>query len=227
MKILVKFPTRGRSDLFFKTLDLYYSMALDKENLFFLVSLDEDDPGMSNASINEKLLSYDNLVFVYGKSKNKIHAVNRDLELFEDEFDIILLASDDMIPQILGYDQIIRNKMGEFYPDLDGILFFNDGYRKDELNTLCILGREYYHRFGYIYYPGYVSLFADNEFMQVGYLLNKQTYIDQCIIKHEHPDNGFVGMSRDNIHILNNKYYHIDETLFLDRQKNNFFVGEK
>ena len=222
MKILVKFPTRGRRDLFFQTLDLYYSMALDKKNLFFLVSLDNDDPEMSNADVNEKLLSYDNLKFFYGVSKSKIHAVNRDLDLFMDDFDIIILASDDMIPQILGYDEIIRNKMNEFYPDLDGILFFNDGYRKDELNTLCILGREYYYRFGYIYYPGYVSLFADNEFMKVGYLLNKQIYIDECIIKHEHPDNGFVGMSRDNIHVLNNKFYHFDKSLFEQRKSKNF-----
>lgn len=222
MKILVKFPTRGRSDLFFKTLDLYYSMALDKENLFFLVSLDEDDPDMSSFDVNEKLLSYENLMFIYGKSKNKIHAVNRDLELFEDRFDIILLASDDMIPQVQGYDEIIRDKMKELYPDTDGILFFNDGFKKNVLNTLCILGEKYYKRFGYIYYPGYVSLWADNEFMEVGYLLKKQTYIDHCIIKHEHPDHGFTAIPRDNIHVLNNKFYDVDKNLFEERKSKNF-----
>lgn len=227
MKILIKFPTRGRPHLFLKTLNLYYKLANDKQNLFFLISLDEDDVEMSSVIINESLLNYNNLDFFYGKSNNKIHAVNRDMDLLEFDYDIILLASDDMIPQVQGYDEIIRNKMHELYPDTDGILFFDDGYKKDTLNTLCILGKKYYERFGYIYYPGYVSLFADNEFMEVGYLLNKQTYINQCIIKHEHPDNGFSGMSRDNIHLLNNKFFHIDESLFIERQNKNFYLDLK
>jgi hypothetical protein len=199
-------------------------MASDLSNLYFLVSMDIDDPEMANAEINEKLLGYDNLQFVYGHSKSKIHAVNRDMDILHLDYDIILLASDDMIPQVQGYDSIISKTMLENYPDTDGILFFNDGYRKDELNTLCILGRKYYERFGYIYYPGYKSLFADNEFMQVGYLLNKQKYFDECIIKHEHPDNGFAGMKRDNIHFLNNKYYSLDEEVYLERKDKNFLL---
>lgn len=222
MKLLIKFPTRNRPELFFKTLDLYYQMAEDKNNLFFLISLDQDDKTMSNADINIKLMEYENLQFIFGDSLSKIDAVNRDMDLLEFDYDILLLASDDMIPQIKGYDNVIREKMTEFYPDTDGILFFNDGYKKDELNTLCILGKKYYKRFDYIYYPDYKSLFADNEFMEVGYLLQKQTYIDQCIIKHEHPDNGFTGMNKDEIHFLNNKYFHHDRELFLSRKLINF-----
>lgn len=222
MNILVKFPTRGRPDLFFKTLDLYYNLADDKDKLFFLISLDEDDKTMCNAEVNLKLLNYDNLQFIIGHSSSKIDAVNRDMDLLEFDYDIILLASDDMIPQLQGYDNIIRDKMLNLYPDTDGILFFNDGYKKDELNTLCILGKKYYQNFNYIYYPGYKSLFADNEFMDVGYLLKKQSYLEQCIIKHEHPDNGFTGMSKDEIHSLNIKYYHHDRELFESRKFNNF-----
>jgi len=77
--------------------------------------------------------------------------------------------------------------MNEYYPDTDGILWYYDGYRKD-LNTLCILGKEYYKRFGYIYNPEYKSFYADNEFMLVGNILKKQTFKDLCIIKHVHPD---------------------------------------
>lgn len=222
MNILVKFPTRGRPDLFFKTLDLYYNLASNKNKLFFLISLDIDDKSMCNAEVNLKLLNYDNLQFIVGNSSSKIDAVNRDMDLLEYDYDIIILASDDMIPQVVGYDDIIRDKMENLYSDTDGILFFNDGYKNDELNTLCILGKKYYQRFNYIYYPGYKSLFADNEFMDVGYLLNKQTYIEQCIIKHEHPDNGFTGMLKDQIHNLNVKYFYHDRDIYQNRKLNNF-----
>jgi hypothetical protein len=81
--------------------------------------------------------------------------------------------------------------MTEHYPDTDGVLWFNDGYQGNRLNTLCILGKKYYDRFNYIYHPDYISVWCDNEFMDVANLLGKQIYFDDIIIRHEHPDWGF------------------------------------
>jgi hypothetical protein len=185
-KLLVKFPTRGRKDLFFKVLDKYYEFLDDLDNTIFVVTCDLDDTEMNNESVIKKLESYKNLFFYFGNSKTKIEAINSDLDKHND-YDIILLASDDMIPQLEGYDKIIRDNMNKHYPDTDGVLWFYDGYRRD-LNTLSILGKKYYDRFNYIYHPSYVSFYADNEFMLVAKNLNKQTYFNYCIIKHFHPD---------------------------------------
>ena len=152
MKLLIKFPTRGRKDKFFTTLNKYVENITEKKTSF-LVSLDSDDNSMNNPEVLDKLSKYQNLKFTLGDSKSKIDAVNRDINP-NDNWDIILLASDDMIPQVKGFDKLIVDLMVKNYPDTDGILFFNDGFKKNELNTLCILGKKYYNRFGYIYYPG-------------------------------------------------------------------------
>jgi hypothetical protein len=55
---------------------------------------------------------------VIGLSKSKIDAVNRDINEYKKHWDIVLLASDDMIPQIKGYDNIIRDNMMFNYPIL-------------------------------------------------------------------------------------------------------------
>ena len=217
MKILIKFPTRNRKNKFFEVLQKYYDFATDLSKIEFLITLDYDDESMNNQEVIDKLKSYKNLKFVFGKSNNKIHAVNRDIEL--GDWDIILLASDDMIPIEKGYDEQIRFNMTINYPNTDGILWFNDGNRKD-LNTLCILGKKYYERFGYIYHPDYKSLWADNEFMTVGNLLKKQIFIDRVIIHHQHPDWGYGG--RDNIHSLNSNHDMEDRMVFQRRQKINF-----
>jgi hypothetical protein len=217
MKILIKFPTRNRKDKFFEVLQKYYDFATDLSKIEFLITLDFDDDSMNNQEVIDKLKSYENLRFVFGKSNNKIHAVNRDIEL--GDWDIILLASDDMIPIEKGYDEQIRFNMTINYPNTDGILWFNDGNRKD-LNTLCILGKKYYERFGYIYHPDYKSLWADNEFMTVGNLLKKQIFIDKVIIHHQHPDWGYGG--RDIIHSLNSNHDREDRMVFQRRQKINF-----
>jgi hypothetical protein len=186
MKLLVKFPTRGRPDKFFTVLDRYYYGAKRKDLTSFLVTCDLDDASMNNDAVRQKLQGYKNLAVIYGNSKSKIEAVNADM-IHAPEYDIILLASDDMVPEEKGYDEIIRQKMTDLYPDTDGVLWFFDGYRRD-FNTLCILGKKYFERFGYIYHPSYKSFWCDNEFTDVANQLGKQTFIDKVIIRHIHPD---------------------------------------
>ena len=221
MKLLVKFPTRNRKNKFFKVLRQYQNLCEDLDNTYFLITLDNDDESMNPSDVEDIFNTFKNVKVIYGTSNSKIHAVNRDIELVND-WDIVLLASDDMTPKVKGYDNIIRNKMKEFYSDTDGILWFNDGHMGNKLNTLCILGKKYYDRFGYIYHPEYKSVWSDNEFMLVGNILGKQTYFEQVIIEHEHPDWGYG--SRDEIHQNNSKNENQDKLLFTKRKDNNFYL---
>jgi hypothetical protein len=58
--------------------------------------------------------------------------------------------------------------------------------------------------------------------MLVGNLLGKQTYFEQVIIEHEHPDWGYG--SRDEIHQINSKNENQDKLLFTKRKDNNFYL---
>lgn len=221
MKLLIKFPTRGRKDKFFSVLKVYRDFLSGLNDVHFMINMDNDDVTMNNDLVKNELESFQGLTYYYGNSKTKIEAVNSDLEKYTD-WDIVLLASDDMVPRIKGYDDIIIENMKSNFPNTDGILFFNDGYQQNKLNTLCILGKKYYERFGYIYNPEYKSCWADNEFMEVGYKLNRQEYIDKVIIRHEHPDWGFGG--QDVVHRQNLENYHHDRAVYLKNKNNNFDV---
>jgi hypothetical protein len=220
MKLLIKFPTRGRKDKFFSTLNIYHNNCEDIENTEFLISIDSDDTEMNLEEVVNRISSYKNTKVVVGNSLSKIDAVNRDLNEFENKWDILLLASDDMIPQVKGYDIIIKDNMLFNYPDTDGVLWFNDGFQGNRLNTLCILGKKYYERFNYIYHPDYKSCWSDNEFMAVGNILNKQSYLDQVIIKHEHPDWGYG--KNDFVHQKNVSDFNYDLNVYNTRKNINF-----
>jgi len=222
MKILVKFPTFNRPTQFFNTLYEYYKKSNNRNHINFLISIDECDKTMNNTKILEALKTYPNLEVVIGESKSKIDAVNRDVNDTKYKWDILLLASDDMIPMEQGYDDIIRNDMKTHYGDLDGVLWYNDGHQEDRLNTLCILGKKYYERFNYIYYPEYKSVYADNEFMEVSKILNKCKYFDKVIIEHQHPDWGYG--KNDVIHSQNVKNVNYDQNLFNKRKTINFNI---
>lgn len=225
MKLLIKFPTRGRVNQFFKVFDLYYTFLDDIENTKFLISCDIDDISMNNVEVINKIGTYKNVEIKFGNNKSKIEAINADMILQQD-FDIVLLASDDMIPQVKGYDTIIRTNMATYFADTDGILWFNDGYQGSNLNTLCILGKKYFKRFNYIYHPDYKSLWCDNEFMEVGNYLGKQKYIDQIIIKHKHPD-ADSSIAYDELYHRNIKLDAVDRKTFERRRKVQFGLKPK
>ena len=114
MKLLIKFPTRNRKNKFFKVLKQYQNLCEDFDNTFFLITLDNDDETMKPSEVSDIFGTFKNIKVVYGNSDSKIHAINRDIELV-DEWDIVLLASDDMTPKVKGYDNIIRDRMKEYY----------------------------------------------------------------------------------------------------------------
>lgn len=216
MKLLIKFPTRGRPKKAVETLRKYIDLCNDKANTKVIVSIDSDD-----TLLTEDMFKVHPIVEVIrGPPLGKIGAINRDMPE-PSTFDIVLLASDDMIPQVRGYDDIIRSKMKEHFPDTDGVLFFNDGYVGFRLNTLVICGSKYYQRFGYLYCPEYKSLFCDNEFMEVANRLGRQIYFDQVIIKHEHPINN-RSIKGDTVYATNDKYWNIDKVTYESRRFKNY-----
>ena len=83
IKILIKFPTRGRPDKFFNVLDQYISKASDLSRIAFLISMDYDDIEMNNDIIKQKFEKYKTqikIVYFYGNSKSKIQACNADID---------------------------------------------------------------------------------------------------------------------------------------------------
>lgn len=195
MKILIQFPTRGRglhgpeeisngNHNFFDVLSLYDNYRHNVNSTHIRVICDIDDDTMNNDASISKLNNIKNLSYHFDNNKSKVEACNR--RSGDGDYDIILLASDDMIPQISGYDRVISNHMKQYFPDTDGILWYYDGVRRD-LCTLSILGKKYYNRFGYIYHPDYRSFYCDNEYTNLATRLQKVKFINRVIIKHDHP----------------------------------------
>lgn len=223
LKILIKFPTRGRPQKFFDVLNKYIKMADNPSRIAFLISADEDDASMNNSDVRNALDVYSKnikLAYFFGNSKTKIEAVNADMEKVMG-WNILVLASDDMIPLVQGYDNIIRNDMNEYFRDMDGVLWYNDG-GQNNINTLCILGKKYYDRFGYIYHPDYVSLWCDNEFTDVSVQLKKVYKSDKTIIEHAHPV--YQKTEYDALYVRNESYFNIDKETYIKRKEKNFDI---
>lgn len=228
VRICFKYATRKRPDQFKSTLETYLSLLSRKHDYHFVISMDSDDDTMNTEDMKTYLNTMRRkiqLEYYYGVSKNKIDAINRDM--IAPTFDILVLISDDMIPQVQDYDDIIVQNFKKSFPDYDGMLNFNDGYRNDwpKLCTLTIYGYKYYQRFGYIYNPEYESVYCDNEQTEVGRLLERICDIDRVIIRHEWSAIQFQDELRKSTE--NPEVYKRDESVYLRRKSVNFDLKRK
>lgn len=220
-KILYKFPSRERKDKCFAAIDNIIENATH-DNYQILCTFDIDDEIMANREVKERINSYGTKVLaVYGTSKNKIDACNRDVWIVPD-WDIVCLHSDDMWFTKKGFDLDILDA----FEDYSGIVHFPDGHANEKLITYAMLSRDYYDQFGYIYHPDFESVYADNHQMQLAQLLGKYKYVDKKILEHKHPIWGY-GQYDDLLKKTEHPaVYQKDMITFQRHVANNFYLNK-
>ena len=223
MRICFNLASRSRPARFFAVLENLRDMTLDKD-YFVVFKGDEDDFEMW--SQRGRLLQYPEVIKMWGHSKSKIHAINRDLNNLP-EYDIICNLSDDQLFIERGFDRKIKEQMTNF----DLFLHFSEPYSNsqaskvggDEIAVMHIVGKDYFLRDNYIYYPGYYSLWCDNEATAVAKLRGCYKYIPEPIFAHYHysqSDPSFR-IKKDALYQRNDTYRQ-DERIFNERKKINF-----
>jgi hypothetical protein len=223
MRILLKCPTRGRPEQVIATLKKYVQLARRPDQIGIAISCDVDDPTMTPSGVQQRLLStvsnFEWSALYFGGSKTKIEACNADMEKIEYPWDVVVLVSDDMVPEVSGYDELIRYAMS---PDRDCILWFNDGHQEYFLNTLSIYGRVMYERLGHIYEPAYKSFYCDTELTDrcKTDLLSKTRYISKCIIRHKHFF--WTNEKPDALYQQNQRFWSDDFRTYMNRKKYDF-----
>jgi hypothetical protein len=214
--IVFKYATRSRPNLFDRGIESILN-NLTNDNYYILVTCDENDVKMLNHHF--KYQDNPKIKFVYGHSKNKIDAINRDLSYLPEKCDILINMSDDMFFIQKGFDDIIRQ---DFNNDYDQCLHYPDGYRY-ELITMSILGKQYFDRFKYIYHPEYISLWCDNEQTNVAKLLGKYKFFDRQLFIHKHPAND-SSVQKDEQYGVTESFFYRDQETYKLRESKNFDI---
>lgn len=204
-KILVKYASRGRPERFLDGLKNIYDTCAQPDHIRVLVTADVDDPTMFNDEIRNQIESYKNCQVIYGVSKNKIHACNRDLEKLSEDFkdwEIIANFSDDQRWTMYGWDDYIRVDFNSVFPEkLDGYMAYRDPDTNGALSTLYIAGRGWFDKFGFIYDEVFISLFADNLVEDCAKVLGKYHYTGYDIYRHHNSAYNYPNFPKDQMFI--------------------------
>lgn len=197
LRLLFKYATRSRRSEFLRGIDSIVKNLADKDNYHILITIDGDDSKMHPLPVLNC-----NHTFIIGQSESKIHAINRDIDKFNYDWDILICMSDDMVFNKYGFDNVIREAFyyksplfsavrdeNTYVINKDTFLHFPDGNRSD-LCTMSIIGKDYYNRDNYIYNPEYKSLYCDNEAQEVAKQRGCYKFVDTQIFEHLHPAYG-------------------------------------
>lgn len=189
-KILVKYASKTRPEKFFQGLDSIVTNLAQPDKCAVVCSFDSDDDTMNQEWVKEKLTTYPITMIIHrGVSKNKIDAVNRDMNHLHD-CSVIICMSDDMRFIEKGFDDTIRNDFATHFPDGDGCLHYPDQHQGERCMTLNITDSRYFNRFGYIYHNDYSSVECDLENQEVAIMLGRYKYVEKRIFNHLHPSFG-------------------------------------
>lgn len=221
-KIFYNFASRSRPVKLIKCIENIIELS-ETADYIILIKMDVDDVVCANKEFNEKLLSYGSKVIpVYGFSKNKVDAINRDIWMVKD-WDILINMSDDMIFLVKGFDRQILSDMDYLQKGTDVFLHYPDGSpAADILCTMSIMGKEYYDRFGYVYHHEFANVYCDNEATAVARILGKYKFINTQLFSHEHPAWGKCETDEQYLRTESKEGYALDHATFLRRQKQNF-----
>lgn len=210
-KLLVRMPTRGRPVQAIKVLELYRSMAGCPIQIE--VVIDVDDETMLACEVQQRLVAL-GCVITAGKHKSKIEAVNGGRLL---DWDVLLLASDDMWPTDSSYAVKVLDAMEQHFPHLDGAVYFDDGFHGPNLCTLPVMGRRWWEQQGRkVYAEEYESLSCDTEQTQLWLAMGRLAFVDQKIIEHRHPVWGKA--DTDALYDRNNALTKRDEAVYEQRK---------
>lgn len=217
MRIMYKFASRSRPDALFKALDNIQKFA-KHDDYFILITADLDDVSMTNKEVNARVQQYKNTAILYGTSKSKIDAINRDMALYTD-WDILINMSDDMEFIRHGFDLQIISDYNSL-PGGDVLMHYPDQKAGFAMITMAIMDRKYYNRDGYIYNPAYKSLWCDNEQMEVAQIRKRYKFFKSRLFNHNNPMHGLS--PKDELHLKTLADHKEDKATFLKRKADNF-----
>lgn len=188
-RILFNFASRSRPERCESTaLNIFTNCLSDNYRILF--KFDDDDPRISD--YKGMFSGIVNSIPIYGTSRDKIHAINRDISA--EGWDILVNMSDDIVWTVKGFDNLIRQHCGP-----DDFVLFPEPYaesqvvkgKNEQISVVSIMGIDYYKRDGYVYYPEYKRTHCDNEATEVARLRGRLKVIDTPIFYHEHPAAGY------------------------------------
>jgi hypothetical protein len=143
------------------------------------VGIDDDDPFLS-----EYMLLKDEVNIIVGPRERFGPTLNRIALEIADNYEYIMWAGDDHKPVTLSWDFEYRKVLKQ---KPVAIVYGNDLVMGPAIPTQMAMTSSIVKTLGYAVPVGFVHLYIDNYFLELGNALNMITYLPDVVVQHLHP----------------------------------------
>ena len=172
-------PSRGRPN----NIRRLSEALLDTNSLVdFYVGVDSDDPKLDEYRRWEECYGFD---LVVSKDRKRFGSTLNDIAMdIKDNYLHIGWMGDDHIPKTWMWDEHYRTKLNELGT---GIVYGNDLVMGKSIATQLTMTSNILDELGYAVPPGFIHLYIDNYFMELGKAIDRLVYLPDVIVQHMHP----------------------------------------
>lgn len=215
-------PSRGRNLMAFETAKLWAVNAVNPKEIQYILSLDTDEPSIVDYKNNFNHIR--NLFGIAGLSvdnnQNVVKAANAGAKYAIGK--VLVLISDDFSCE-KGWDKFILENIDS---EKEEALAVNDGLQPigNDILTLPIITNKLYQKLGWIYYPEYSGIKADDDLAQTCLAMNclKRNY--NMVFNHLHWVNNKKPRDETNNRHDNPEGWKLGNRIFEERKAINFGV---
>ena len=179
-KLMIVHPSRGRVAMATEALRSILDTMTSGVPVTYYLSLDRDDPC---APAYMTLLQDVTGILVADNPHEVVQASNRACALLDDEDFIIANTDDYRFDQ--GWDQHLLDLLATL-PD-ECLVWHPDYLNKDRLAAPQMLSRGLYRRLGYMFWPEYLSMYADADLYEAAHALGCDYPLRPMRFRHLHP----------------------------------------
>jgi hypothetical protein len=225
IRIAMIHPSFGRPTMAFDVYLEWMANCDHPEEVEYLLGLDDNDPAVEEyrQKYSSRVTQFGRAFIAVGDSRNIVQATNGIAKLMSPTTELIVSMADDEAPCPHWDTELLRLLEGvdnfktiKFIGVSDGIHLYGPAL------LYLIVNRAWYTRFGYLVYPEYDGVFADNDYHNVATRLGCIIDAPQLLFRHRHY---IVGLSEpDATYARNNNRIGSQRNLkvFLARAERNF-----
>lgn len=180
VEMAVIIPSRGRPQNIRRWLK---AVEETRAHVDLWIGVDDDDPNL------DEYQAIEGINLVIGPRQRFGPTLNRIALAIADSYKYIMWAGDDHKPVTPGWDVEYRKVLKQ---KPVSIVYGNDLVMGPEIPTQMAMTSTIVRALGYAVPEGFVHLYIDNYFLELGRAVDMITYLPEVIVQHLHPVAGFA-----------------------------------